>query len=348
MFMIRAGRQEQQKRVAYFCVLLITLFSAMRGYVGTDTYSYHVMFINGSIENMLDISKSIEPLFAALIKFSAFIINSSFVFIALISIIQGILLIKLISISKNPANFLMVYIAIFYLNFEFNILRAGTAILFIVLANQLSNNKNNNVGFYLAGIAAVLIHYSTAIAFLPMIILNQKKKNTKLLAIALVVITLIGAYYFVLNNDALYGKYIIYSSEIFSQISDTENRSFIFSLPLYFALYLSVVERENRLRVTSLFLIWLVLRWGTSLFMLVGRVEIIVNALLLFSVVEYDLTGWKRRVRSIALVGLSVMWLYGTLIVLQKGDPASSGSIALDEDHLMSPFNPYKFFWEER
>jgi EpsG family len=347
LILARTSYYQQQQRIAHFCVFLITLFAATRGYVGTDTYSYHLIFVENGPQDIVSISKVIEPLFAVLIKVTALIFSSSFVFVALVSIIQGIILVKLVNTSKNPVDFLMIYIAVFYLNFSFNILRAGTAVLLLVLANRIQNHERNKVKFYLFGVAAVLTHYSALIGFLPMIYMRQIRKTTKFLAVALIVIAAVLMYYFMLSNEALYGKYMVYSEAFDSNESQATSKSFIFSLPLYLMLYISVVNRKNLLGVTSLFLVWFLVRWTTSQFMLVGRIEIIVNALLLFSVIEYSLISWRGRLRSIALVGLTVMWLYGTLTVLGDEGSLLAGSAAQRESYLMSPFNPYKFFWEE-
>ena len=345
---VYAGNYYQQKWISYFCIFFLTCFSALRGYVGTDTYAYHLMFLDNGAEDLLDVAKSIEPLFALLIKFVALITDSSFVFVALISIIQGLLLTGLATTSKKPAIFLLVYIALFYINFQFNILRAGTAILLLVLANRIPNEAKNQSKFYLLGIAAILIHYSTVIGFLPMLLIRQKNRNAQCFAVVLIVIALVFAYYFVMNNEALYGKYLVYSAELSSEVSNATNKSFIFSLPIYFLLYVSVVEKENFLKVTLFFLVWFVLRWATTSFIIFSRAEVVVNALLLFFVIEHVPVGWKNQIRNVALGGLIVMWLYGTLIRLGEEDPVMSGSIALDENHLMSPFNPYRFVWEEK
>lgn len=342
------GGHFQQKWTSYFCVSLLTCFSALRGYVGTDTYTYHTIFLDNGSEGILDVAKSIEPFFALLIKFVALITDSSFIFVAFISIIQGLLLVRLVATSKKPTVFLLVYIALFYINFQFNILRAGTAILLLVLANRIPDESKNQSRFYLLGAASVLIHYSAAIGFLPMLLIRQKNRNAQFFSAAWIVVALTFAYYFLMDNEALYGKYLVYSTELSSEVSSATNKSFIFSLPIYFLLYVSVVEKENFLKITLFFLVWFILRWATTLFVLVSRAEIVINALLLFYVIEYVSVGWRNQIRSVALVGLIVMWLYGTLMLLGEEDPAVSGSIALDENHLMSPFNPYKFFWEEK
>ena len=342
--MAHAGRHEQQNQVAYFCVFIITVFAAVRGYVGTDTYSYHMIFVDNSTETIIDIAKIIEPFFAILIKSTALITDNSFVFIALIAIIQGFILVKLVNTSKNPIDFLVIYIAVFYLNFHFNILRAGTAILLLVWANRIPNDQENGAKFYLIGMAAVLTHYSAAIGFFPMAFLRQKKANTRLLATALMVIALVLAYYFVIGNDALYGKFLIYSGEFGFEESMATNWSFIFGLPIYFLLYISVVSRKNFLEISSLFLVWVGLRWMTTTLGFVGRVESIVNALLLFSVIEHILVGWRKQVRRAAILGLTIMWLIGTLLNIEE--PVIPSGLSFNDDYLNSPFTPYRFLWE--
>lgn len=336
----------QQRWIAYFCVFLITIFAGARGYVGTDTYAYHMMFVNFSDYSFLENVNIIEPLFVLLIKLSSLISDNSFVFSVLISIIQGLLLIGLIRTSNNPAFFLATYIAIFYLNFEFNILRAGTAILLLILAIRVSEGKNVII-FYLLGVVAVLIHYSALIVFLPMVYLRQSEIKSKLLIIVPIVAIVIILFFLVINNTLLgLGKYMVYVEE-FNTVSTTTNRGFFFSLPLYILLYLSVANKTNFKDWTLLFFIWLILRCVTAFFAIVGRVEMFVNAIFLFSVIELKLVGWRRQLRSVALVCLIFLWLFGNLLVLSTVDPVSSEGVDSVNSNLMSPFNPYKFFWEE-
>ena len=344
LLMAHSCRHEQQKQVAYFCIFITTVFAAVRGYVGTDTYSYHMMFVDNGAEDIFDIAKIIEPFFAILIKFTALITDNSFMFTALVSAIQGLILVRLVNTSKNPIDFLVIYIAVFYLNFQFNILRAGTAILLLILANRMPNDEKNRMKFYLIGITAVFTHYSAAIGFLPMVFLRLKKTSTRLFAAALMVIALTLAYYFVIGNEALYGKYLIYSGEFGFEESTATNWSFVFSLPIYFLLYISVVDRKNFLEMSSLFLVWVGLRWVTNTLGFVGRVESIANALLLFLIIEHMLVGWRKQVRSAAILGLTIMWLTGTLLNIE--DPVIPSGPSFNENYLSSPFTPYKFLWE--
>lgn len=71
------GRKEQ-KQLAFVFILFITFFAAARGYVGTDTYSYHHIFLDHKNESFLWSISSIEPLFSVLMRVSSFFSESSF------------------------------------------------------------------------------------------------------------------------------------------------------------------------------------------------------------------------------------------------------------------------------
>jgi EpsG family len=117
----RLGSTNQRKQVTLLCVFALTCFSALRGYVGTDTYAYHSMFSDFSNESLGEVLGVVEPAFALLIKTIALFSDNPFVFVISISIIQGFLLAHVAVTSKNPLDFLAIYITIFYLNFHFNI-----------------------------------------------------------------------------------------------------------------------------------------------------------------------------------------------------------------------------------
>ena len=168
------GSTRQRKRIVLFSVFALTCFAALRGYVGTDTGAYHSMFSNFSNESLADVLGVVEPIFALLIKAAATFSDDSFVFVVLIALIQGLLLARVATTSNNPLDFLAIYVTIFYLNFHFNIVRAGTAILFLILAMRVPKEDDNQTKFYALGVAAILAHYSAVIGFLPLLLLRQR------------------------------------------------------------------------------------------------------------------------------------------------------------------------------
>ncbi|MCW5656403.1 MAG: EpsG family protein [Burkholderiaceae bacterium] len=341
------GKRHAQRMTGAFCIMVLSGFCALRGYVGTDTYSYHLMFQSGADLDWGDLLQSVEPAFAFLLRLTGHLTESSFVFIFLISLIQGILLLRLAQTSRRPAEFLLVYLAIFYLNFHFNILRAGTAVLLLLLANRVPANAPGQWRFHALGTAAVLTHYSALIGFLPILIARQQKQGARLAMIGLAAVAVFAGYLLILQNEVLAAKYLIYSELVAVDDSEAPSRSLLFGLPFYLLLYFCVTSKKNRVVVTTLFVTWLALRSITIVVPLVARVEMIANALLLFWVLEQPLTRLKSQLRSMALLGLTVMWLYGSLAAIANEDAIMSAVQFLDESHLMSPFNPYRFVWEE-
>ena len=342
------GSRRQRKRIVLFGVFALTCFAALRGYVGTDTGAYHSMFSDFSNESLADVLGVVEPIFALLMKATATFSDDSFVFVVLIAVIQGLLLARVATTSNNPLDFLAIYVTIFYLNFHFNIVRAGTAILFLILAMRVPKEDDNQTKFYALGVAAILAHYSAVIGFLPLLLLRQRAANAKSLAIGLLVLVMGSVYYFTTANEFLLAKYLAYVDILAPDVTNSVSLSFILGIPLYLLLYVSAVNKSNRVGLTLLFTVWLFARWLTAVFTLFGRVEIIINALLLFSIIELALVGWRHQLRKVAVTGLTVMWLFGSLLGLQEESSIMDGLGISDSLYRMSPFIPYKFIWDDK
>lgn len=342
------GSTRRRRQVTLLCVLGLTSFAALRGHVGTDTYAYHSMFSDFGNESWADVLGVVEPVFALLMKAVALFSDDSFAFVVSIAIIQGLLLARVATTSKNPLDFLAIYVTVFYLNFHFNIVRAGTAILLLILAMRVPKADDNQVKFYAYGVAAVLTHYSAIIGFLPLVLLRQRASNAKMLAAGLLVLLMGAIYYFVTAEEFLLAKYVTYAEILVPDVSNPVSLSFILAIPLYLLLYISAVSKRNRIGLTLLFGVWFFTRWLTSIFTLFGRVEIIINAVLLFSMIELTLIGWRQKSRRIAVTGLTVMWLFGSLLSLQEEDAILARIGGLESLYVMSPFIPYKFIWDDK
>jgi len=330
-----------QKWFAFFGVIVITLFAASRGFNGTDTYSYHLMFSENISTSLIELVLMVEPLFALFLKFISLVTQNSFVFIAFVSIVQGIILVKLVFTSKKPIIFLLVYIAVFYFNFEFNIIRAGSAILLLVLASRYIDS-GRNIEFYIFGVAAVLMHYSALFGFLFLVYFKENILWIKIFFTALtLLIALIVFNYFI--DDSRLG--------IFSKYFDTVGKDqvtqfgfgFYITQLLYLIFYFSVVERERVISQTFLFVAWMAMMWLGLSFEYVDRISIMVSALFLFLSIELELVYLKNIIRNIALVGIVVVGLFGNLTTMEN----VSNSTELESRYAASPYIPYMFFWEE-
>lgn len=338
------GSVSLQKWATLCCVAGLTSFAAIRGYVGTDTYAYHTMFSDFSGESLSDIFVVIEPVFAVLIKFVALLSDNPFVYMICIAIIEGLLLAYAALTSRDPIRFLSLYLVIFYLNLHFNVVRAGVAILLLILAMRVPKDSGHEIRFFVLGLLAVLSHYSAILGFVPLLLLRHHAAHSKWIAAGSVVL-LLGVIY-VSADASVFVRYLDYVDLLVPDVTKTVSLSFLLSVPLYAMLYACAVTKRNKVRITLLFATWLFLRWLTSIFSLVGRVEMIVNALLLFSIVELALSGWRQRLRAWALTGLTAMWFFGALIGLQQEESILEG-LGVAGLYTQSPFVPYKFMWED-
>lgn len=150
---------ENQLAICKFVVLIFGGVAAIRGYVGTDTYSYHLHF------QMLTEAKSIfamllitEPIFIVLAKLVSIVGGSSFLYVFGISVLQILLLLYVVGRVAKPGLFLLLYVSTFYVDFHFNILRASTALLFVLAA--LVNLRRGLIYYFPFLVAAVFSHFT--------------------------------------------------------------------------------------------------------------------------------------------------------------------------------------------
>ncbi|WP_257305584.1 EpsG family protein [Geothrix campi] len=335
--------------MAVISIIMVTIFAGIRGYVGTDTYSYHMMFRNAEEESLLNLVWSTEVLFAVFIKLITFATSNSFIFLALIAALQGVILIKLINRTKHPAEFMALYISLFYLNFQFNILRGGTAILLLILASKLFYEKNARP-FYLVGLVAVTTHYSAIIGLFPMLLNKGEGFLRKVLIFAFSIMAGFGLYMLIVNSSVLSGKYLFLLASISSSEVVPYGLGLFAKILIYIIIFACVVNRVNRFTLTPVFIVLISLMIATIRFSVVDRIEVIVNALFVFWALEVDSAGIKREIRNISIVALVALGLYSSIfkIAMTSDKDMARGAILLDEAHARSPFNPYRFFWEEK
>lgn len=259
----------------------------------------------------------------------------------MISILQGYILLRLVNTSKKPAIFLMIYVAVFYLEFEFNVLRAGTAIMFLVLASRYVLHFEKTK-FFILGFSAILMHYSAFVGFLILVFLRGDSRRDKLLTTLLsAVAALVNLYFF--TDEFRLNKFLVYSESIAKESNSSFGVGFIAIQFLYILYYVSVVKEKTFASQTFLLVLWLILMWAAISFSFVDRIKIIVSALFLFLGIESTLSGWRSRLRSYVILGIAVVSLLGNL----KNIENISSMKDLDFNYASSPFVPYKFMWEQ-
>ena len=333
-----------QRTVATALVMVLTAFAAMRGYVGTDTGAYHAMFENYAAENTLNLVGIIEPLFALLLKGVSLFSNSSFAFTVTISLVQAALLLMIIARHQNPALFLAIYTSTFYLNFHFNILRASVAALLLLLAVDYLKSRQDPK-FIFAGILSVLSHYSSIAFFLPMTAI-RRSLTTGLLLFVTVSAATVGLLHLLLS-DARLLQYVTYLAVIDTADTAQFGAGLIALFALYVAIYLCTISRSNFGLLTFLLVAWLGLRLLSTHFLFVDRIEVVINLVLLYLMVGYTPVGQVKVIRTVAILLLVMLNLYGTLSGLEQSDQAAADGFDADPSRFRSTYLPYKFIWDE-
>lgn len=208
---IISSRLRGDRRPLYIGCAVLTAFSLLRGYVGTDTYSYHQQFLAYSDVSLDWLwSLSLEPSFLLLVNIIASIGTFfsvapdvlSFVYVASISLIQGLLLFLILRIVRNPHLFLFFYTATFYINFHFNILRAATATLAACLSILLLLDPIHRRSGFVLLYTTPFIHYG-AIIIVPIILTYDaivNRKYLRLLGVLAAALLVLGLAWMVLLN----------------------------------------------------------------------------------------------------------------------------------------------------
>ena len=183
----------------------IFLFSGIRGSVGSDTPNYVLLFQNlTDSEYAKSQLTKIEPLFVIWAYLLRKVTDSNFLFILSYSGMQAGLLYFIFKKIENKY-FVLIYIYIFYLNFHFNILRAGMAgLLFTYFL--VERNKTMKT---IAALAAPGFHVSI-LFFYPFFVFKYTLKNIFFYAIITLFLFFIAREYieFFLDKGLDYKNYL--------------------------------------------------------------------------------------------------------------------------------------------
>lgn len=333
-----------QRQLASVLVLLLTAFSGLRGYVGTDTAAYHGMFKDFGDASLEDIVLVTEPLFAAWLKLSALLTDNSFVFVASIAVLQGALLFAVLMRHEQPTLFLAVYAATFYLNLHFNVLRSGVSALFLLLAFS-ALRAGRPLGFQSFGIASILTHYSSVLFYLPLNLVGRRP--TVGLSWLLVGIAVAGAVLLAFVSDSRIVQYMAYIALFDSADSVDYGLGLAALFGLVTTIYALTVSRSNFGLLTLLFVFWCALRLASNHLLFVSRLEVVANLLFLLLLVGLPARAGWQGARTLAIALLVVLNLYGTISGLEATDRSTRDGFGFDPGRRNSTYLPYRFAWEE-
>jgi len=241
-------------------LLLLILF---RGFVGTDSFSYHRIIL-AIVSSGWDSILTIEPFFFIYAKISYFIFENLFLCVNFLSFVIIIIFYKsLKNISGNSAFFFTTFCPIFIYNFSMNGLREGLACsLFVYSIDNL--NKNKFWSFIIISLLSITSHYSILYVFIMYFIIN---KNFKLKISYLLIVLLLISIFIYTNFEILevflLNKYAEYS--IMNTPSNFSGLSPLILLSMLSALILSLDKFSNNLKIILFYLFNLTIFLNTNL-----------------------------------------------------------------------------------
>lgn len=322
----------RQLLISKLVLVLLGSVAAIRGYVGTDTYSYHLHFgMIANAQNVVAMLLVTEPIFVILAKLISVLGGGGFQYIICIAVLQMILLIYVVDKIEYPAVFVIMYVATLYLDFHFNILRASVALLFVLAA--LVNLNKGFISYFPFLFAAFLSHYTAAFVLFYVVGYKLYLNKNYIWLLFCVAASVFFVYVFLIDLVVL--KY--------SDHVDAEFRSdFGVGLLLLLFAYISIsfLLWRNCRDLVVLFLFPVIFSRVLNLFFPEISHRILVYFLPAFLVLFLKQNSLVLKSKSIllkiAFFVLVALNLNGTLSTL-----ASDVSWKHDDAHSASPYVPY-------
>lgn len=197
----------QAKFLTITVFLILILFAGLRGLVGSDTLSY-LMFYDQFQDPEIAASyvTKMEPVFVLLVALHGYLVESKFLYILTVSLLQAWILYLVFNQSSRKYYFLLFYVLLFYLNFHFNVTRAAIAAMLFLLALTTESRKVK----FLMAVLAPGFHVSV-LFFYPLLFAHLNLKRFLVLVFSSVVgllLVLQDFSYFVMKYNA-YQDYLV-------------------------------------------------------------------------------------------------------------------------------------------
>jgi len=331
------SKSPQNKLLGICIFIIIVLFSGLRGLVGSDTQSY-LKYYNYAkdINDAQYLLLLFEPLFVFLMHTIHYIHDSNFTFIFIYSLFQGLLFYLIFTKIDNKI-FILCYVLLFFIEFHFNTIRAGTAAL-CLLYSVVTKNDKAKVAFALI---APGFHVSILL-FYPIFFLRIRLiySITTLTIIALLLYSYQDISSLILGKMFSYEDYLTSNSSSFSKI-------YLMYIAYIAVTLLSIKNLSKEFCITGLIIMAL---FSLAMIYPIAYRGIVLGWVLYFYFLSRDLTSSNQT-------GLFKYYLYPLLIVLSftniiyiinESDRVSDRiSVDLSADVLDSTYIPYKFYWND-
>lgn len=317
-----------------FCLLLPAfLFAILKGNVGVDSIFYLNLFQdyqNGNPGNI-----NYEPGFLFISKVISQINSNPYFGVASIASISTLLLIKFFSKSiETLMLFILVFFPIFYVDFTMNGIRYGLSFSIAAWAIYFLNKKKFLI-FLIISIISISIQYSS-IVLISVFASNLMKKRYFIFLVVVIISLLYFSGFLNVFLTYLYDKKDSYSELIspgvFSGIGP------LIEFFLIFIFFIQNTRKSSNRKLLYLISGLEVLSFVLSKFSYAGLrfQSLFLFALILF--IYYNIDELKENVTFFIkqMLFLSI-FAFGLFL--------KNISIAVEDD--LTPFLPYKFFWQE-
>lgn len=328
------------RRVYFLLVsfLSVWLFAGLRGSVGQDRLNYSLHFERlVSWTDRVDYFSYIEPFFAVImVLFSIFFDSSVSVFLFL-SFLQTILLFQISYRMHHGVIFFASYIIVFYVSLNFNVIRAGLALLLFLQALVFCKEKKG--AFYL--LLALATHVSVG-ALLPLYLLRARLSFGSSIIIV-VFCAIAGVFAWIAMGDYLVFKYTVYVLEADAEVS-VPGTMVILIVTGFIVL---IFERRVPFEVLFAYFLmsfWMILTTKFSVFHRFYQMAFLVFLFFVFEKRVFNLYSLRVRLSSLYTVLLvayfSLMTAAGMLSEVQRIYDSGKGDVEYAS-------LPYSFFWSD-
>lgn len=322
--------------VFYLIVFLcFWLLPGLRGQVGQDTASYSHYF-NEMDDYGIGIFFVFEPVFSSIIYLSYYIYPDVNFFYLVVSLIQAVLFFLILSRLTHSFLFFLIYLFVFYLEFHFNVLRAGLASLFFLLALSYAPQKKS----WIYVIIATMCHFSIFL-FLPIFMFRANLKIIYSFFLAILIIFLGSAVFYVFS-DMILGKIAIYWAKEYSD----PGVPVIVIMMIASGLFCFLCQGRFSLTVFISFVFLSATLYLSALLPIAYRLYNISFIIFIFLALE-------KKEFSFSYLKFSPVSMYLIIIALWFS-VSMSINVYYEKERLLSKgtgdpnftFLPYEFFWE--
>lgn len=318
----------------FLLLLPAILIFFLRGNVGTDTYYYLGLFDDYMYYGESD--AKYEPGFEILGKALIYLGLSPRFALASIGLITTLVLCKAYSASKRQMLLLTLLVfPLFFFDFTMNGIRYGLSFSLATLAiDSLQRGKYRAATIW--GVIAFSIQYSAILVMLPFVGVLVKKKYIFLFISLLSIAFLASPDLFSLITDRISGK-----TDAYSNVFSPSIFSGVAPLAIVLMIYISFLHFNKGLysKLIHIILLLEVLSFILAKFTYAGlRFQgVFMYCMILY--IKYNLDGIELQYIRKYVYILIILSIIGILLFVKN----ISGFV----DGDMSPFLPYKFFWEE-